>query len=274
MRVGSVATLLVLTLAGCADQGQNPFYALLGPVPAAPSAAAANTAPATPVPRRAEAVLAARRCGTTLGIAARCNHLRDESDFAILRYAVLDGLKGRYGQAAGPGEIEETLDLAVLDRLTSIRACRVPPTDLPRVEAGVRTSLDACAAEGASALVTAEPANRSGQTEVSRRIAAMLAERSASAAVKARAGTAPEWGRLELGSEEVLAEVEAAGALGVRSSVPAPAAPAAPTAATAAPVAPPSVRAVRPADEAYAVGTVRAIRRVGGDDGGGGHGGW
>lgn len=141
---------------------------------------------------------------------------------------------------------------------------------------------DPAAAEQAGALVAANPANRSGQPEVSRRIAAMIAERSASAAVKARAATAPEWGRLEVGTDEILAEIGAASALGVRSSTPAPATQAAAPAARSAPAA---VRAVPPVVEPFPETNPFSRRESpfgprhrggygGGSGGGGGHGGW
>jgi hypothetical protein len=133
---------LMGTLTGCAGEGARPLYGLVGAAP--PPAAASAAAAAPTAPGRADAVLAARRCGTTLGIAARCNFLRDDTDFAILRYAVLGSLNGKYVGAASPAEIEEALDLATLDRLTSIGTCTVPPADAARVEAGMRTSVDAC----------------------------------------------------------------------------------------------------------------------------------
>lgn len=154
MRGVLVAALAVagLAVAGCADGGWP--AAVYRPAWTSPPAAQATvaqdaagraTSSAAAAPQRADAVLTARRCGAALGIAARCNLLRDDRDFAVVRYAVLGGLAGKYGQVATAAEIEEMLDLATLDRLTSIRSCTMAGSDEPRVEAGVRASVDACA---------------------------------------------------------------------------------------------------------------------------------
>jgi hypothetical protein len=79
------------------------------------------------------------------------------------------------------------------------------------------------AAQEPSRLIAADPANRSGEPEISRLIAELIAERSASAAVQARAARAPQWGRLELGADEILAEIGALDALGTAPTRPAPA---------------------------------------------------
>jgi hypothetical protein len=44
----------------------------------------------------------------------------------------------------GRNELEEQLDLAALDRITSISACTLEPADLSRVEAAIRTVVDQC----------------------------------------------------------------------------------------------------------------------------------
>lgn len=93
---------------------------------------------------RAEAVMAARQCGRTLGIAARCNLVRDDHDYGIVRYAVLQGLSDRYGAVSSDDELAEALDLAALDRITSISACRMPSADLQRVERAVRSGVSRC----------------------------------------------------------------------------------------------------------------------------------
>lgn len=153
--VAAMLAALATTAGGCAEGGWPELYGQAPPAPPAQAAAAVArndaggtppvAAPAVAPPQRADAVLAARRCGAALGIAARCNLLRDDRDFAVVRYAVLGGLAGKYGQVATAAEIEEMLDLATLDRLTSIGTCTVPGGDEPRVEAGVRASVDACA---------------------------------------------------------------------------------------------------------------------------------
>jgi hypothetical protein len=79
------------------------------------------------------------------------------------------------------------------------------------------------AAQEPSRLIVADPSNRSSDAEVSRLIAQLIAERSASAAVKARAARAPQWGRLEVGADEILAEIGALDALGAAPRRAAPA---------------------------------------------------
>lgn len=151
MRGVLVAALTVagLAVAGCADGGWPAVYGLARTSPPTAQAVAAqggadSAIPPPAAPQRSDAVLTARRCGAALGIAARCNLLRDDRDFAVVRYAVLGGLTGKYGQVATAAEIEEMLDLATLDRLTSIGSCTLAGSDEPRVEAGVRASVDAC----------------------------------------------------------------------------------------------------------------------------------
>lgn len=69
-------------------------------------------------------------------------------------------------------------------------------------------------------LVRVDPANRSGEIEVSRAIVRMIGERSDSAAVRARASSGAPWGRLAVGPDEVLAEIGALAALGSPRAVP------------------------------------------------------
>ncbi|MCS6780039.1 MAG: hypothetical protein NZ555_10100 [Geminicoccaceae bacterium] len=136
----AMLALMPLVLVGGCSEGTSPGRAdggaSLSPMPAAPAAGA----PAT----RAEALVAGRRCGVTLGVAARCNLMRDDRDFAVLRFAVLQGLDRRYGTLVPAREMAETVDLATLDRMTSIASCRVPPEDAARLEAGVRGVLAEC----------------------------------------------------------------------------------------------------------------------------------
>ncbi len=111
-----------------------------------PSAAVESVARPATAATRAEALVAGRRCGTTLGLAARCNLLRDDRDFAVLRFAVLQGLDRRYGGLVPAREMAETVDLATLDRMTSVASCTVPTEDASRLEAGVRSVLAECTA--------------------------------------------------------------------------------------------------------------------------------
>ncbi|BCX16614.1 MAG: hypothetical protein KatS3mg117_0296 [Geminicoccaceae bacterium] len=109
----------------------------------APTQAVAATVFPAPA-SRAEALVAGRRCGVTLGLAARCNLLRDDRDFAVLRFAVLQGLDRRYGALVPAAEMAETVDLATLDRMTSVANCTVPADDAARLETGVRSVLAEC----------------------------------------------------------------------------------------------------------------------------------
>lgn len=135
----SFVLLTSLLLVGACDQ-----VPLVGSSSPAPTPASTPVA-ATPAATRSDAVLAARRCGDTLGIAARCNLMRDDHDFAVLRYSVLQGLGQQYDTAIDPKELNELVDLATLDRLTTIGSCAMPPADLARVAASVRSSIAECA---------------------------------------------------------------------------------------------------------------------------------
>jgi hypothetical protein len=57
---------------------------------------------------------------------------------------VLQGLDRRYGTLVPAREMAETVDLATLDRMTSIGSCTVPAADAARLEAGVRGVLADC----------------------------------------------------------------------------------------------------------------------------------
>ncbi len=96
-------------------------------------------------------------------------------------------------------------------------------------------------AQDVASLITTSPANQSAQPEVSRLIEQLIAERSTSAAVRARAERAPGAAGLQVGADEILADIGASGALGHAPSatapasvVPAPAPPPAPQAEAAA----------------------------------------
>jgi hypothetical protein len=133
------------------------------------------------------------------------------------------------------------------------------------------------AAQEPSRLVAADPANRSGEPAVSRLIAQLIAARSASAAVRARAEQAPQWGRLEVGADEILAEIGALDALDAAPPRPAPVRPqqAAPTqpAPVAAEAAPEPVRSVQQAPPWQRQRPLDARNKHDGG-GGGGAGGW
>ncbi len=135
----SFMLLTSLLLVSACDQlpGLEPS----SPAPAAQPA----TAVSSPAPTRSEAVLAARRCGDTLGIAARCNLMRDDHDFAVVRYSVLEGLGQQYAKVIDPKELTDLVDLSTLDRMTTIGSCSMAPADLARVAASVRTSITDCA---------------------------------------------------------------------------------------------------------------------------------
>jgi hypothetical protein len=133
---GLLAAVVPLALAACTQ----PWPDTQPPA----QVAAAAPAPAKASASRGDAVAAARQCGRALGIAVRCNLLRDDRDFAVVRYAVVQGVSARYRTAATGNEIEELVDLATLDRLTTIGSCTIPPEDLDRVERGVRESIESC----------------------------------------------------------------------------------------------------------------------------------
>jgi hypothetical protein len=144
----AAVTAMAAVAAGCQQVGDLPWLEGLGGgggPSAVPVAAAPATVPAARPPQRAEGLVEARRCGTALGIATRCNLVRDDRDFAVLRFATLDGLGTRYGAVIGRNELEEQIDLATLDRITSISACSLPPGDVARGETAIRKVIDGCA---------------------------------------------------------------------------------------------------------------------------------
>lgn len=139
MRRRCLGVVVLLTaLVGCAVQPQGEAVRTLPP-------ATVSSAEPAPLPTRAEALVTGRRCGATLGLVARCNLVRDDRDFAVLRFAVLQGLDRRYGSLVPAREMAETVDLATLDRLTSVASCTVPSEDASRLETGVRGVLAECA---------------------------------------------------------------------------------------------------------------------------------
>lgn len=142
------------------------------------------------------------------------------------------------------------------------------------------------AAQDPLGLVRFDPANRSGESEVSRAIVRMVGERSDSTAVRARASSGAPWGRLAVGPDEVLAEIGALAALGSPRAIPSVVQPPptpvpAPPPATAAPARPAPAARAQPA-AAQPAGEAKPKRywgifvkpepteRAGGDGGGGG----
>jgi hypothetical protein len=119
---------------------------------APPPATVVSQAPPMPVAAASPAVDAgtalveARRCGRAIAVAARCNYLRDDRDVAALRFSVLQGLGQRYGSVVDQPRLAETVDLAVLDRMSTIGQCIVSSADVPVMESGLRDVLGNCAA--------------------------------------------------------------------------------------------------------------------------------
>ena len=136
------ALAAVLLLAACNDGSTSyldpsALFASDEPTPPAPSPSAASD-PGT-------ALVEARRCGRALAVAARCNYVRDDRDFAALRYTVLQGLDQRYGKVVDTPRLTEAVDLAVLDRMSTIGQCSIAPSQVPVVESGLRDVLGECA---------------------------------------------------------------------------------------------------------------------------------
>jgi hypothetical protein len=90
---------------------------------------------------------AAQQCGAALGVAVRCNLLRDEMAFAHLRKATLAGLEARYGRTVERRrQLAEALDLAALDRIGAIGRCDASLEERERLTQALRQSLADCAA--------------------------------------------------------------------------------------------------------------------------------
>lgn len=142
-RASLCATLLTLS-AGCSEVALPGWAGGGTAAPPAPQPLAAAPTTTLPPASRAEALVAGRRCGVTLGLAARCNLMRDDRDFAVVRWAVLEGLDRRYGTLVPAREMAETVDLATLDRMTSVASCAVPAADAGRLADGVRGVLAQC----------------------------------------------------------------------------------------------------------------------------------
>ncbi len=116
---------------------------------------------------------------------------------------------------------------------------RAASTLVLAIAAGVAWTA-AAGAEDIAKLITTSPANRSADPQVSRLIEQLIAERSTSAAVRTRADRAPGAAGLQVGADEILADIGATGALGQTPSTTAPTPIAPPPSSTAAtPVDPP-----------------------------------
>ncbi len=137
-RPRQVALAAVLLLAACSDGSLS----YLDPSNMFESDAASEPAPVD----SGSALVEARRCGRALAVAARCNYVRDDRDFAALRYTVLQGLDQRYGAVVDGPRLTEAVDLAVLDRMSTIGQCSIAPSQVAVVESGLRDVLGGCAA--------------------------------------------------------------------------------------------------------------------------------
>jgi hypothetical protein len=135
-RLSRLGLLSFLAVAGCAeDGGLSSLTAAFGSNAGGSAAGDAGSA-----------LVEARQCGRAIAVAARCNYMRDDRDVAALRFAVLQGLSQRHGSIVGPAQLGEAVDLAVLDRLSTIGQCRVEPADVPVLRDGLREVLGECAA--------------------------------------------------------------------------------------------------------------------------------
>lgn len=139
------ASLALVFFTACSGDFSVPNPFADDPAPAAP-VAAATPAVAQPVDA-GSALIEARRCGRALAVAARCNYVRDDRDFAALRFTVLQGLDRRYAAVVDTARMTEAVDLAVLDRMGTIGRCEMAPSDIPVVESGLREVLSTCAAQ-------------------------------------------------------------------------------------------------------------------------------
>jgi hypothetical protein len=114
--------------------------------PAAPAPSAPTTVEQLGAMSTVDPLMDARRCGRAVAIAARCNFVRDDRDVAVLRFAVLQGLQSRHGDAVQADVLTEALDLAILDRMATIGECRIAQADLAVFEEGLRSVVELCSA--------------------------------------------------------------------------------------------------------------------------------
>lgn len=137
-RTPRAALVAVLLLSACSDGSLSS----LDPAKLFDSSGDSQSAAIDP----GSALVEARRCGRALAVAARCNYVRDDRDFAALRFSVLQGLDQRYGAVIDSPRMTEAVDLAVLDRMSTIGQCSIAPSQVPVVESGLRDVLGTCAA--------------------------------------------------------------------------------------------------------------------------------
>ncbi len=116
------------------------------PPPAVFAAAPTQPAAVAPAVDAGTALGEGRRCGRAIAVAARCNYLRDDRDVAALRFSVLQGLGQRYGGVVDQPRMTEAVDLAMLDRMSTIGQCNVSSADVPVMERGLREVLGDCTA--------------------------------------------------------------------------------------------------------------------------------
>lgn len=125
LRIGAV--FLLTTAQTC----QGPVRPASGPA-----------APVTPVATLPQLLADAGQCGRSLGIAVRCNMIRNESDFAVLRYAALNGMRARAG--ASFDQVAATMDGATLDMINSVGVCRTSAVDRQILENHIESTLSRC----------------------------------------------------------------------------------------------------------------------------------
>ncbi|MEZ5824792.1 MAG: hypothetical protein R3C97_08655 [Geminicoccaceae bacterium] len=122
----------MFVLSGCAEDGGTASRNMSG----------ASTA-ATEKPAPVDPMVEARRCGSALGMATRCNLLGDARDFAVLRKSVISRISERNPKSDSE-MLAEAFDMATLDRLTVVRGCQVPDTRVGEVEKRFQSTLSAC----------------------------------------------------------------------------------------------------------------------------------
>lgn len=112
----------------------------------APKTAATQSAPvaapSTPITQLAEQ---ASLCGRSLGVAVRCNMVNDQNDFAILRYLALKGLQEQAPGAQNFSQVENNFDLAALDMINSVGACKGAATGMATLEQKIEGTITQCA---------------------------------------------------------------------------------------------------------------------------------
>lgn len=120
------ATVAVLALGSCQ---------VAGPVAGFPAPVAADR---TVVDR-------AGSCGEALAYAASCNLMRDDADFALARYDIVQSWRQSYPPAQAR-DAETAFDMAVLATLREVRSCSLAPSDAERVAGTIRQRLASCQA--------------------------------------------------------------------------------------------------------------------------------